>query len=82
MFLFNGLLHAFQKAKFKTNYEHILKFEFFTKCMVYLGCQAQERLPFHFEGVTSNDALFKSIDFKRALVEKIMTMADLIEKEI
>lgn len=25
LFLFNGLLQAFQKSKFKTNYEHVFK---------------------------------------------------------
>lgn len=80
LFLFNGLFQSFLKAKFRTNFENILRFEFYTKCIVYLSCQAQERLPFHLEGVMSNDALFKSIDFRRALVERIGQMADLLEE--
>jgi len=66
--LFNGLFQAFSIAKFKSNFEFILKFQFYTQCILYLSCQAQERLPFHIEGVVSNDALFKSLDFKKALV--------------
>ena len=49
---------------------------------MYLACQAQEKLPFHLEGVTSNDALFKSVDFKIALVEKITQISSNIEEEI
>lgn len=40
--------------------------------MVYLSCQAQEKLPFHIEGVISNDGLFKSADFRLALVSRML----------
>jgi len=56
----------------KTNLEHIIKFQFYTQCVVYLSCQAQEKLPFHIEGVISNDGLFKSADFRVALVSRML----------
>lgn len=59
LFLFNGLYQAFSISKFKSNLEHILRLQFYTNCAVYISSQAQERLPFHIEGVTSNDGLFK-----------------------
>ena len=71
LFLFNGLFQAFSKATLRSSHEAMLRLEFHIRCIVYLSCQAQERLPFHIDGVTSNDALFKSIDFRRALVERI-----------
>lgn len=71
LFLFNGLFQAFSVAKLKTNLEHIIKFQFYTQCAVYISCQAQEKLPFHIEGVISNDGLFKSTDFRIALVTRI-----------
>lgn len=61
LFLFNGLYQAFSVAKLKTNLEFIVRFQFYTQCTVYLSCQAQEKLPFHIEGVISNDGLFKSV---------------------
>jgi hypothetical protein len=68
LFLFNGLYQAFELSKWKTNYEYVLKFMFYTNCIMYLSCQAQEKLPFHVDGVTSNDGLFKSQEFKQALI--------------
>lgn len=47
LFLFNGLYQAFEGAKWKTGYENILKMIFYTNCIRYLSCQAQEKLPFH-----------------------------------
>ena len=41
LFLFNGLFQAFNIAKFKTNFESIVRFQFYTNCMVYLSAQAQ-----------------------------------------
>ena len=71
LFLFNGLYQAFSVAKLKTNLEHIIMLQFYTQCIVYISCQAQEKLPFHIEGVISNDGLFKSTDFRIALVTRI-----------
>jgi hypothetical protein len=71
LFLFNGLEQAFMVAKLKTNFEHIIRFQFYAECIVYLSCQAQEKLPFHIDGVVSNDGLFKSPDFRKALVTRI-----------
>ncbi len=47
LFLFNGLYQAFELSKWKTNFEHVLKFLFYTNSIKYLSCQAQEKLPFH-----------------------------------
>ena len=41
LFLFNGLYQAFSITKLKSNLEHILRFEFYTQCTVYISCQAQ-----------------------------------------
>ncbi len=71
LFLFNGLYQAFGATKFKTSLEFIIRFQFFTQCIVYISCQAQDKLPFHIEGVVSNDGLFKSTDFRIALVTRI-----------
>ena len=41
LFLFNGLYQAFSVSKLKTNFEHIIRFQFYTQCIVYLSSQAQ-----------------------------------------
>ncbi len=53
---------------------------FYTNCIKYLSCQAQEKLPFHVDGVTSNDGLFKSQEFKQALIKKIYEICENLEK--
>lgn len=80
LFLFNGLYQAFSISKFKGNLEYILRLQFYTHCSVYICSQAQERLPFHIPGVISNDGLFKSSEFRMALVERIYDVFADIER--
>ena len=47
LFLFNGLVNAFELVKFKENYQQIYKLKFYSDSLVYLNAQVQERLPFH-----------------------------------
>ena len=47
LFLFNGLFQAFEVSKFKSSFESMLRFQFYTNCIRYLSCQAQEKLPLH-----------------------------------
>lgn len=82
LFLFNGLYQAFEVSKWRSGFEHVLRFLFYLNCIKYLSCQAQEKLPLHVEGVTSNDGLFKEVEFRQALIEKIYEISDNLDKAL
>jgi hypothetical protein len=72
--MFNGLMNAFEMIKFKDNSIAAYKLRFYSDCLSYLNAQVQERLPFHIEGVDSNDFLFKTKDFRKAVLDKLLEL--------
>lgn len=71
LFMYNGLCNAFEMIKFKPSVVSVYKLRFYSDCLGYLNAQVQERLPFHIEGVNSNDFLYKTKDFRKAVLEKL-----------
>lgn len=67
LFLFNGMVNAFEQIKSKEETKILIYSDF----IVYLSCQVQDRLPIHIEGVVSNDELFRMKEFRETIVRKL-----------
>lgn len=46
----------------------------------YLSCQFQDKLPYHIQGVNSNDTLYKDDGFKAAIKTAVKDLKDNIEE--
>lgn len=79
LFLFNGLMNAFEMIKFAEKTAPAYKLRFYSDCLAYLNAQVQERLPFHIEGVDSNDFLFKTKEFRKAVLDRLMELFSKLE---
>lgn len=79
LFLFNGLMNAFEMIRFTDKTAAAYKLRFYSDCLSYLNAQVQERLPFHIEGVDSNDFLFKTKDFRKAVLDKLLDLFGKLE---
>ncbi|CAD8106301.1 unnamed protein product [Paramecium sonneborni] len=73
--IFQGLLKAIEQFKWNQKNGGIYSIVVYVNCIQYLCAQVQERLPYHFENVKSNDALFnKDTQFSMTVLELVQQL--------
>ncbi|CAD8189870.1 unnamed protein product [Paramecium octaurelia] len=73
--IFQGLLKALEQLKWNPKNGGIHSIVIYVNCIQYLCAQVQERLPYHFENVKSNDALFnKDSQFSLTILELVQQL--------
>ncbi|KAM3141230.1 hypothetical protein pb186bvf_006615 [Paramecium bursaria] len=72
LLLYQGFMAAVDQVKWNTKNGQINKFLIYVNGLQYLSAQIQERLPYHFENVQSNDKLYsKDVNFRAKIVELV-----------